>query len=848
MADKNYDILISIEARVQAIQEATNQVQRLVQTASGFQNAFGFAGIIELTHRLGEVISEIPRALAEGVRAGIEFNAEVQNLQTNLAGVLRLTQSDQFGSFEQAKAAAGEYIEVIKVAANKVGISYHDMFETVNETQAQLASAGVTGINEAIRVSLLLSQAMQAVGVGAQNASRDVGDLLQGNLITQGGRRLAAAIGLTTEEFQKQIQAALQSGTLIELLTSRLAPLEDAIHDAAQNFGADINRMKNLLTDLESEAAKPIMDPLKNGIDGAIDPTKTEQLRILARTIGEIGAVALQAAVGVVKLGAAIDNVGKHYSGLVSALRVISQITPTGLAFHDLVAGSYEKSTKAVQGEIAATKEAATAHTATGTAAQAAISRTVQLTEKQRAELEKTNAAAKLLEDTLAGNAKEVALDRATEAVRQMRVEWEKQGPLTKEQEAALNRLHKATYDTVLAQQEHKQAAAGSRDATIAERDARRAITDLLHEDSALLHGLQTQQRLIAENPFLGADERQAALHANAIQQQAELAAAIDKTKEALQQAYGGGSQQDILSLGQRLTELQARFVELGYTASTTTFVGQFGAELVQWVNSFGTAAHAAAQIVTGTLNTAIGAASQALTGLIFQTRNWKDAFATAAQSIIANIIQIVLQYTIGRAIMFLINKAFGSQESQSNNQRASQAAAQWAPAAIAASTASYGLAAAAGLAAFLGAEAIGTAFAVGLSSAGGSYAVGGYTGHGASSDVAGIVHAGEYVLNADATRVLGVNNLDELHARASAGLSLDNLSFSARSPGYQAGGFVGGDGADGGNARFGLGGGDTHVFVLFDERELRKRVLESTAARKKIIDMVNGAGGSLRS
>ena len=106
MSDKSYDILINIDARVQAIQEAVTQTQRLVHEASGLEKAFGFAGVIELTHRLAEVITEIPKALFEGVKVGIEFNSEVQDLQTNIAGVLRLTQSDQFGSFAAAKAAA----------------------------------------------------------------------------------------------------------------------------------------------------------------------------------------------------------------------------------------------------------------------------------------------------------------------------------------------------------------------------------------------------------------------------------------------------------------------------------------------------------------------------------------------------------------------------------------------------------------------------------------------------------------------------------------------------------------------------------------------------------------------
>src|ERR1041385_4937631 len=101
MPDKSYDILINIDARVQAIQEAVTQTQRLVHEASGLQNAFGFAGIIELTHRLAEAFAEIPRAIIEGVKAGVEFNAKVQDITTSLAAILQQTQSGKFGNFTE---------------------------------------------------------------------------------------------------------------------------------------------------------------------------------------------------------------------------------------------------------------------------------------------------------------------------------------------------------------------------------------------------------------------------------------------------------------------------------------------------------------------------------------------------------------------------------------------------------------------------------------------------------------------------------------------------------------------------------------------------------------------------
>ncbi|WCJ61880.1 phage tail length tape measure family protein [Agrobacterium tumefaciens] len=58
-----------------------------------------------------------------------------------------------------------------------------------------------------------------------------------------------------------------------------------------------------------------------------------------------------------------------------------------------------------------------------------------------------------------------------------------------------------------------------------------------------------------------------------------------------------------------------------------------------------------------------------------------------------------------------------------------------------------------------------------------GLFESGGYTGDGAASKAAGIVHAGEYVFSASATKRLGVGNLDRMHTGAKKG--------------YQSGGYV---------------------------------------------------------
>lgn len=60
----------------------------------------------------------------------------------------------------------------------------------------------------------------------------------------------------------------------------------------------------------------------------------------------------------------------------------------------------------------------------------------------------------------------------------------------------------------------------------------------------------------------------------------------------------------------------------------------------------------------------------------------------------------------------------------------------------------------------------------------------GGFTGHGGKHDPAGVVHKGEFVFDAEATRVIGVGNLEAMRR-------------TARLPGFASGGFVSGGAID---------------------------------------------------
>lgn len=93
-----------------------------------------------------------------------------------------------------------------------------------------------------------------------------------------------------------------------------------------------------------------------------------------------------------------------------------------------------------------------------------------------------------------------------------------------------------------------------------------------------------------------------------------------------------------------------------------------------------------------------------------------------------------------------------------------------------------------------------GTGGLAGLVGGGLGFASGGYTGSGGKYEPAGVVHRGEYVMSAEATKRIGVRNLDRMHKGAMKG--------------YADGGYVSGGGSSGG----GSGSVDVNVKVSVDQ------------------------------
>ena len=159
----------------------------------------------------------------------------------------------------------------------------------------------------------------------------------------------------------------------------------------------------------------------------------------------------------------------------------------------------------------------------------------------------------------------------------------------------------------------------------------------------------------------------------------------------------------------------------------------------------------------------------------IVQGDNLGDSLKNAAkqglQSLISGLVKLGTQWVITQLLMSSSSKAAGTAATTQGTTQAASLTSAYAPAATLANTATFGGASAAGMAGMMAVVALAAALPAML---GKGFMTGGYTGSMATDQIAGVVHGQEYVFDADATKRIGVHNLEALRN--------GNISLSGKS------------------------------------------------------------------
>lgn len=196
----------------------------------------------------------------------------------------------------------------------------------------------------------------------------------------------------------------------------------------------------------------------------------------------------------------------------------------------------------------------------------------------------------------------------------------------------------------------------------------------------------------------------------------------------------------------------------------------QITAASVELQNAFGTTAQAIAAGFRNVIGTAVNSISDGITGLIMRTKTWGEALREIGVSILTSIVRAIVQMGVQWAIGFALQRTLGKAAVKAAAGDAVSLAAAWGPAATLASIATMGSAAGVGLSTTVAATAAGTGAGVAMSAAGAGFQEGGFTGAGPRDQVAGYVHRGEFVLNAQTVQRVGVPALQALQLSAGGG------------------------------------------------------------------------------
>ena len=255
--------------------------------------AAGFAGL------------QLVRTFSEAARAGVAFNAELEAANSAIASLIfaqaKLKDAqgqvvDGAKGLQVAYALAAEQVQKLRIAGLETAATSTQLVEAFQTAVGPGIAAGLN-LDEIRTLTIQITQAAGALNVPFDQLSQEIRSILDGSIDVNS--RVAKTLGISNEQV-KNWQA---QNKLVEELSKRLAPFEEAGRAAADNFKVIASNAQEAVDTLRGEVFKGFTDQLKNGLKDAtagIFDTKTlgvtEGLRdavVLAQELATVVGAAL---------------------------------------------------------------------------------------------------------------------------------------------------------------------------------------------------------------------------------------------------------------------------------------------------------------------------------------------------------------------------------------------------------------------------------------------------------------------------------------------------------------------------------------------------------------------------
>lgn len=822
LAAQNAKLSASYSAQRQQINtlaQTTQQYQRILQAQHGTQQQItGSTNGMNLSFgRLKALLATL--GVIEVGRQMVEANIQIQRITNSLEAVtgrgapaaeamryLR-TQAERLGLY--LPVIALEYTKMV-AAAKPLGFTtteIRDIFESVTEA-AVVMGLSMEDVHGTLRA---LQQMMNKGTIQAEELRGQLGERLPGALPL-----MARGLGVTTKELQKLLDTGslLSKDALPALARELRATYGDQVQQATDTTARNLDRLKNSLFELKNSLNDAgFIDKFVSALDVLTQGIKRmdEAVRILGGTEGQ----------GFEKQGQQLINQSKNLRSLQQLLEVRNQILillrtqdraasegdnllskSTALGLYNTlqnlnVSAALMNEKEAMRLQIAG--QQAKVYKEQLATAEKLVKKFAEINSQFRSAVYGNLPAGEnaSLQDSLAAKQAEVraqaartseagtAFNAATDPKKRSELLTLFAAELAKELQLRTEALGiekeiakvsaKITTDTKeqLADEQRKNKEAQTK----IEQDQR--ITQLNNQAEAedRLYALRDARARLEANQKVFETDRIAARIKLLQQERTALDALIATKQKDLSDVIGRPSDtntdelqktQAIIALKRDLNQLEKdrTAILIEQQNQQTTLFGAIQTSMVQWVNQLGTTSQQIANVLTSTLSNAIGTVSSNIADAIIGTQTWSEAWNNLVINIVRGLIQMVIQFGLQQAAMFAIRLIYGKSALIAATSEAAAAAAIWTPAAVAASTATFGGAAAMGLSSVIASMAIGQGVAAGLAIGGSAFGgarKGGYTGAGASGDIAGAVHRREFVFPADVVDRVGPDALFRL-------------------------------------------------------------------------------------
>lgn len=643
MPDKTFDILIEIKSRLQSLQQAQGEMQSLTGEARNFNRT-----LADSDRTAAGLGAGIGNAVSVGVTAGFAL----YNILSSVGEEIRQMAADQAKhSLELNKQVrswitlaefAGKSGDVVKLGENMVGglqaaSARFDEFRNRELTLWQTFKNGLTAIPFVSPEGLL----KEALDRDKATADRDFRAILNdfNALIARGTEAAETMRSIKTEPFREGIA---EINGEIEKLKPQLAELDKARVPAANATTDELKRaavaaeefvQKSAKINLWQERLREAQKALQQ-FNAETEAVSTQLQRLDFEQLDpaqRIPALSQQLS----DIRQKLIEVGVTAATPEEALKQMANVTRENAA----------EALKLLQTWLQVRSAIADAN---AEAAANAISsfNAVRQIEEQTAILRAKNSGDQPTADRLQVEQQIGTL--YSDLVTKQHVSAEEAWDMTQ-----------ALQEQLIREKEISREKGASAAVSRAMTDAKREERDLAREQAEIMARITAQQGAVSANPFLLLPEKNEQMIASLL----KLAAAHREAGD----------------------ETAAHRAELEALALTP--MGEFQASMIDWANSFGTAASQSASLIQGTLNTAISQTSKLLTDAIFRTGDWEKAILsvgeTGVQMLIEMGLQMIIQNTLGRLL-----KQQTTQESVSQNATVLASAA---PAAVAEGASSWG-------------------------------------------------------------------------------------------------------------------------------------------------------------